>query len=211
VPRAAAKLSLASHILLKGLPKTATSGDLRRAVSLAGIQGITDVSLIYQRFAPTGQAVLTMAVPDFAQDALRAAKKITFTGREEIGASLTTDPRFLRHRSRGAQGRADALNRGLLGSGPSAGFPGGKTVTITGVPGRVTVDAFRPLVQGFQLADDEINSVLQAPLPENKFSLYARFIIVLASASEAQRFVRKFHLSPFKSHASSLMRAAIIY
>lgn len=35
----------ASHILLKGLPKTATSGDLRRAVALAGIQGVTDGEL----------------------------------------------------------------------------------------------------------------------------------------------------------------------
>ena len=40
------ELSLASHILLKGLPKTATSGDLRRAVSLAGVQGITDGELV---------------------------------------------------------------------------------------------------------------------------------------------------------------------
>lgn len=105
-----------------------------------------------------------MAVPDFARDALNAAKKITFTGREEISASLTIDSRFLPHRSRGVQGRADALNRGLLGSGPSAGFPSGKTVTITGVPGRVTLYTFRSLVQGFHLADDEINCVLQAPL-----------------------------------------------
>ena len=122
------------------------------------------MSLIYQRFAPTGQAVLTMALPDYARDALRAAKNITFTGREEIRASLTIDSRFFRKRSRGVQGRADALNRGLLGSGPSAGFPNGRTVTISGVPGRVTVENIRQLVREFKLADDEINSVLQAPL-----------------------------------------------
>ena len=105
-----------------------------------------------------------MAVPDYAQDAIRAAKNITFTGNEEISASLTIDSRFLRQRFRGVQGRADALNRGLLGSGPSAGFPSGRTVTITGVPGRATVKNIGELVRGFQLADDEINSVLQAPL-----------------------------------------------
>jgi hypothetical protein len=32
---------LASHILLKGIPTTATSGDVRRAVMLAGLQGVT--------------------------------------------------------------------------------------------------------------------------------------------------------------------------
>ena len=122
------------------------------------------VSLIYRRFAPTGQAVLTLAVPDFAQDAVRSAKNITFTGFEKISASLTTNPRFLRQRSRGVQGRADALNRGLLGSGPSAGFQSGRTVTITGVPGRVSINLIRQLIKGFQLANDEMNSVLQAPL-----------------------------------------------
>jgi hypothetical protein len=105
-----------------------------------------------------------MSVPDYARDALRAAKNITFTGHEEISASLTTDPRFFRQRFRGVQGRADALNRGLLGSGPSAGFPSRRTVTISGVPGKVAVQNIRQLVEGFQLADDEVNSVLQAPL-----------------------------------------------
>jgi hypothetical protein len=122
------------------------------------------VSLVYHRFAPTGQAVLTLAVPDHARDALRSAKNITFTGFEEISASLTTDSRFLRQRFRGVQGRADALNRGLLGSGPSAGFQSGKTVTITGIPGKVSVQYIRQLLKGFQLADDEMNSVLQVPM-----------------------------------------------
>jgi len=105
-----------------------------------------------------------MAVPDYARDALRAAKNITFSGSEEINASLTIDPRFSRQRFRGVQGRADALNRGLLGSGPSAGFPSRRTVTISGVPGKATAKNIRELVREFQLADDEINSVLQAPL-----------------------------------------------
>ena len=105
-----------------------------------------------------------MAVPDFARDALNAAKKITFTGREEISASLTIDSRFLPHRSRGVQGRADALNRGILDYGPSAGFPPGRTVTITGLPGRSGVQHIIPLTQGFQLEGDETNSVLQVPL-----------------------------------------------
>lgn len=122
------------------------------------------VSLVYKRFAPSGQALLTLAAPDFTRDALRLAKKITFMGCEEIYASATTDTQFSWERLRGTKGRADALNRGLLGSGPSAGFPAGRTVSLVGIPGRVTVQSFRPLVEGFQLADDEENSVLQVPL-----------------------------------------------
>ena len=106
-----------------------------------------------------------MAAPDFTRDALRLAKKITFMGCEEIYASTTTDIQFSwEKRFRGVKGRADALNRGLLGSGPSAGFPPGRTVSIVGIPGRATVQSFRPLVEGFQLADDEENSVMQVPL-----------------------------------------------
>ena len=39
----------ASHILLKGLPRTATSGDLRRAVMLAGLQGVTKGKLAHTK------------------------------------------------------------------------------------------------------------------------------------------------------------------
>lgn len=35
-------LNQASHILLRGVPTTATSGDLRRAVMLAGVKGVTE-------------------------------------------------------------------------------------------------------------------------------------------------------------------------
>lgn len=35
----------ARHIILKGLPLSVTSGDLRRAVMLAGLQGVTDSEL----------------------------------------------------------------------------------------------------------------------------------------------------------------------
>lgn len=120
-------------------------------------------SLLYDWFSPTGKALLTFSAPDLIPDALRAAKKITFTGCEKINASVTVEARYLKQRFRGVKGRADALNRGLLGSGPSAGFPPGKTVTVNGFPGRMTVKSFVPFIQGFQLANDETNSVIQVP------------------------------------------------
>ena len=99
------------------------------------------------------------------RDALEAAKKITFTGREEIGASITVDPALSTgQRRRGVKGRTDALNRGLLGSGTSAGFPAGRTVTVLGFPGTWTVRNFMPYVKGFELALDPENSVVQCPL-----------------------------------------------
>lgn len=98
-------------------------------------------------------------------DALQAARKITFTGREKIIASITLDPQLSTgQRLRGVRGRVDALNRGLHGSGPSAGFPPGRSVTVVGLPGKATVHDFMPYAQGFQLAHDEKISVSQVPL-----------------------------------------------
>jgi hypothetical protein len=123
------------------------------------------VSLVYKNFQPTGQGVLTFSAPDNLHDSLEAAKKITL-GREEIIASITVDP-FLStgQRFRGVKGRADALNRGLLGNGPSAGFPAGRTVTVVGFPGKTNVESFMSsYLRGFQLALDETKSVILVPV-----------------------------------------------
>jgi hypothetical protein len=129
-------------------------------------------------------------------DSFEAAKKITL-GREEITASITVDPQLSTgQRVRGVKGRADALNRGLLGNGPSAGFPSGTTVTVVGLPGKTTVENFMKLLRGFQLALDGTKSVILVPLAPYIFTLYSRFVVMLASESEAQRLVRKIHLTP---------------
>jgi len=208
-----------SHLLIRGLPITATSGDLRRAVMLAGVVGVTDVSLVYKRFLPTGQGILTLSGPDLLREALSAAKKITFTGREEIIASITLDPRLTsKDRQRGVKGRADALNRALIGFGPSAGFPVGRTVTVVGFPGKTSLRNFMPFVKGFQLALDETKSVVQAPIPSRTvFSMFSRFVVMLASESEAQRLVRKLHRtqSPYPPYTSQredrYLMATVIY
>ena len=124
------------------------------------------MALVYKRFVPTGQALLTLAGAEYTREVVRVAKDITFTGGEKISASPNVSATVYSqawNRGRGVKGRADALNRGHLGTGPSAGFPPRKTVTITGVPGRMTIENFIPLVDGFKLADEE-NSVMRAPL-----------------------------------------------
>lgn len=100
------------------------------------------------------------------RNAFPAAKEITFTGSEKITAVITSDPAIrTRQRLRGIKGRADALNRGLLGFGPSAGgFPAGKTVTVVGFPGKSPIEKVLHYVRGFRLAGDEQNSVIQVPL-----------------------------------------------
>jgi len=179
---------------------------------VAGLRGVTDVSLVYKRYQPTGKGLLTFSTPENLREALQAAKKITFTGREKITASITVDPQLSTgQRLRGVRGRADASHRGLLGSGPSAGFPAGRTVTVVGFPGKMTVEKFLPLVKGFQLALDK-KSVVQVPLSKQMFTMFARFVVMLASESEAQRLVRKIHCTPFYfGRVTRNVKATVIY
>jgi hypothetical protein len=110
---------------------------------------------------PTGNAVLSFAGTGPDLPAVLASKKITFSGSEKISTAVFYD-REVPGRLRGVKGRHDALNRGLCGDGASAGFPIGTTVTVTGLPGRMTIHMFKRYLQGFQLAN-ETNSVMLAP------------------------------------------------
>ncbi|KAF8162936.1 hypothetical protein B0H34DRAFT_693481 [Crassisporium funariophilum] len=210
--RTAAAFPNATHILLNGVTRTATRGDVRRAVMAAGMKGVADVSILYQHFRPAGKALLTMSLPDYTRDAIRDAERLTMGDNHGITAEPTADPRFMPQRHRGVKGRADATNRGMLGSGPSAGFVSGKTVTLYGLPGKALKRDVSRMVQGFELAGTEETSVLQAPIPERKFSMYSRFVVLLASESEAERLVRKLHLTPYKGIESApIVHAEIIH
>jgi hypothetical protein len=165
---------------MKGLPIGTMPGDVRRALKLARIQGVTDgtagllayqttsqidfflltVSLIYRRFEPTGNALLSFSVPQAVAQAMDEVEKITFTGCDKIECSIYTNPLY-EQRIRGAKGRADAVRRGFDGSGPSALFPPGKTVTVNGLRGKTPLPKFLEMIRGFQLEDDQETSVLE--------------------------------------------------
>jgi hypothetical protein len=57
-------------------------------------------------------------------------------------------------RSRGAKGRENAMNRGVItGNGPDAGVrERGKNVVVWGLPGRLTPEDLREYLKGFRLA-----------------------------------------------------------
>ena len=119
------------------------------------------VSLIYQRFRPTGKALFEFSTREFLNRAYREIRKTTFMGCENIECQLYTNSEYSQ-RNRGAKGRADAIKRGFAGTGPSAFFPTGRTVTVTGFRGRTTVDLFKKdCLQGFQLESDPNTSVLE--------------------------------------------------
>lgn len=166
----------------------------------ANMKGVADVALNYVHFRPSGKAILTMSLPDYTADAIRAASNITISGCK-VEAEPIEHPEVMM-----------PSGESLLGNGTSAGVVVGKTVTISGLPGKTRPPAVLKLVKGFKLADSKKSSpVLPIPLPDKKFSLYSRFIVQMDSESEAQRLVRKFHMTPFKESATHIIRAEVIY
>lgn len=104
------------------------------------------------------------------------------------------------------------MRRGFEGSGPSALFPPGKTVTVSGLRGKTPLYKFLEMIRGFQLEDDQETSVLEVAVPEKDFTMYKRYVVVLASESEAQRLVRKLHRTPIVTAISDhCMTASVIY
>jgi len=94
-----------------------------------------------------------------------------------------------------------------LGDGPSAGFEPGKTVTMSGFPGKTPIPDIYKLLKDFDVA-----KITAVPIPEKKFSLYSRFAVQLNSKSEAHRLVRKFHMAHFhKLDSAPPIRAEVIY
>jgi len=208
--RAALALRDATHILLRGLPMTITAQDVRRHVAEANLKGVSEVSLYYKHFRPTGKAILTMALPDYTRDAIRDAEQILIPGCK-ILAEPVVDLPGLGIRSEPSKGdpRSDPE---LLGTGPSAGVPERRTVTLHGLRGKSTVGHVMPLLKGFRLSREEKYPVQHAPLPERKFSLVSRFVIYLDSESEAQKFIRKFHMTRYKNIPDApLIKVSLIF
>ncbi|KDR81772.1 hypothetical protein GALMADRAFT_59579, partial [Galerina marginata CBS 339.88] len=200
----------AQHIVVRGLPLSATSQDLRRMVMQADLKGVNAVSLYYRHFRPTGKAILTMALPDYTRDALRGITDIIVPG-HRLRADLIEHPAQMYIPPANAEGPPD---RDALGNGPGAGVPEGRTVTIAGVPGKRKPEDIRHMLKGFRLAKDQKPPVQLAALyvsPARKYTLYSRFTVYLESESEAQRLVRKLHMTRYKNiDGAPLIRATII-
>ncbi|KAF8955468.1 hypothetical protein BDZ97DRAFT_290326 [Flammula alnicola] len=198
----------ATHILLRGLPRAATSRDVRRAIMQAGMKGVSDVSLYYNHFRPTGKAILTMALPDYTRDAIRKAHSVTI-----LGTKVEAEPIYRPESMLNPEHKLANRYLETTGDGASAGVAVGSTVSLCGLPGRAGVEAVQSMVKGFELVKTQDFAAIQrVPLPEKKFSMITRWCIHLESESEAQRLVRKLHMTPYKGKEEApIMRAEIIY
>jgi len=182
----------ARHILVRNVPRTCTSGDLRRTLMQADIKGVDSVDLLYTHFRPTGKALLTMSLPEYTLPAVRGLEDLNVAGSRVSG-----EPIYNIWSTR--------VNN--QGDGPSAGLEAGTTVTMSGFPGRT------PLSDIYKwLKDFDVKKISAVAIPEKKFSLYSRFAVELKSESEAHRLVRKYHMTDFHLLESAPpIRAELIY
>ena len=110
------------------------------------------MALNYAHFRPTGKAVLTMSLPDYTREAIRAAGNITISG-----CKVEAEP--IEHPELMMPSRTQPTGNGI-----SAGVVVGKTVTLSGLPGKTKATAVVKMVEGFKLANLKNNYPVR-PVP----------------------------------------------
>ncbi|KAG5639524.1 hypothetical protein H0H81_000669 [Sphagnurus paluster] len=200
-------------ITLTGVPTLTAPGDIRRAVG-EKLKGLEDIQIDYNRFQPTGRAFITCTRPEFQRDNLRALEKLTLCGlpvRANPSLDLSTEGR---PRTRGNKGRAEAAARGAIrGTGPKGNFPNTeRNVLLWGLPGKMEASEVEKLfLQDFKLARTKGQpTIVKVPIPEDRFTLFSRFLVTMASVSEARRLVRHLHMTD-RAKAGRLIRAQVLY
>ncbi|KAF5386888.1 hypothetical protein D9615_001895 [Tricholomella constricta] len=202
------------QIALTGVPNLTTPGDIRRAIA-GKLQGVADVELDYFRFRPTGRAFITLTRHEFLRDNLRELGKLTLCGIPIKSAAVNSKDVDGRQRTRGSKGRAEAIARGAIqGTGPRGQFPNAeRNVVMWGLPGRLESNELEAALHGFKLARSAKGqaTIVKIPLPEDRFSMYSRFLVTMASVSEARRLVRNFHLTEWVNSGKQLIRAQVLH
>ncbi|KAI0690573.1 hypothetical protein BC835DRAFT_171861 [Cytidiella melzeri] len=189
-------LSYTRHIQLHNVPKSALPADIWRLCSRAKLENVETVDIDYQYLRPTGRAWLTLTDPSYTERTMRKFHDGIYIGASRLQPSKDArqSAEFLT-RARGERGRMQAAGRGALGSGPSARVSGNeKNVALSGFPEYTQVEWVKDFLKSFKLSNTVGKEVLKMPmLTKESFNSCTRFLIRLASSSEAHRLVRKLH------------------
>lgn len=202
------------HIALVGLPHLTSSADIRRAI-VGKLHGVADVELDYYRFRPSGKALITLTRHEFLRDNLRALEKLTLCGIPVKAQAIDFQEGGL-PRSRGSKGRAEASARGAIqGNGPRGNFPNTeRNVVIWGLPGKLSTQELEDKLRGFTLARTQKGhaTIVKLEPPEDRFTMFSRFVITMTSVSEARRLVRQLHMTewPKTGKGKALIRAQVL-
>jgi len=206
-----------TYIQLRGLPRTALPADIQRAVVRGRLLGVSEVTIDYRRFLPTGGAYLKLATSDPLNFNLTALRNASISSLPITSAS-SPPPTLFTTRARGTKGRMDAAERGLFGDGPRGGLLSeGKNVVLWGLPGRLTPEGLKGLLRNFKLAGTEggRKEFVKLEGPDGTgYTRVSKHIIRLSSVSEAHRMVRALHMTYFMPdvHKSKyLIRCRVVY
>ncbi|KAJ7489841.1 hypothetical protein B0H11DRAFT_1859835 [Mycena galericulata] len=192
-------LKRAKQIQLSNVPQTATPADLRRLITRAQVQGVEHAAIYYRRFEASGRAYLQLTHPDFLLPNLDALEKVTISGVHVVAEPIN---------------RAPATERELLnGNGLSSELDSnGKNVVVWGLPKTAGPELLDQLMQDFSFPPGE-PYIFKTPIPTG-FTLASRFLVRLASVSEAHRLVRQLHMTNYRPDvygAKHPIRARVIY
>ncbi|KAI0636905.1 hypothetical protein C8Q77DRAFT_1095102 [Trametes polyzona] len=183
------------HIKLSGLPRTALPDDLRRLCGKTKAENVAGVAIDYRRFRPTGHGYLSFTTPELAEAANKALRRAVAGGKmieTQLIHYLPTIPR-----ARGQKGILEAAERGAVtGDGPGGGVTaGGRNVVMYGLPGRLGADQLIGSLRNFKLAGAEHGREVAVKLEQGeRVTSTSRWLVRMASVSEAHRLVRKLHM-----------------
>jgi hypothetical protein len=93
---------------------------------------------LYTHFRPTGKALLTTSLPSYTQAVIRGLEDLNVAGSRVSGEAVYNI-------------WSDRVKGEAPGDGPSAGLEAGKTVTISGFPGRTSIQDIYKLLKNFDV------------------------------------------------------------
>jgi len=183
------------------------------------LTGVSDVAIDYNRFIPTGRAFLTLITPDVLNKNLRALENASISSIPISSVSCPPPSSTVPLRTRGAQGRMEAAERGLVtGNGPRGGVVNdGKNVVLWGLPGRLTPEGLKGLLHNFKLAgtDGGKKEFMKLEIPDRTtYTMVSKHLIRMSSVSEAHRLVRALHMTYFEPEVHKekyLIRCRVVY
>ncbi|KZT09472.1 uncharacterized protein LAESUDRAFT_722434 [Laetiporus sulphureus 93-53] len=192
-----------THILLTKLSRSVIPADIKRLCGKNKVDHVSDVKLDYYRFTPTGRAWVEVTAPIHLKKTLKALQN-TVIG-STVLAPLVADPYAGPPiRMRGKKGFTEAVERGIvLGNGLNGGITGqGKNVVIYGLPRMMEPEAVRDFLKSFKLASmQEGQQVYKMEIQKEsikKSTFTSRYLVRLASVSEAHRVVRRIHMTYYQ-------------
>ncbi|KZT26263.1 hypothetical protein NEOLEDRAFT_1147322 [Neolentinus lepideus HHB14362 ss-1] len=204
-----------NHVELRGLPTTALPYDIIRLLIRNLVADVQGVAIDYQEYRPSGRAFVKFRSPGIVPTAVKRVNSATISA---MPLTATPAPWFeFSNRFRGQKGLEEAIERGILkGNGANAGLPSaalGVSVVVSGLPWKLEPDQVRAYFDGFEFSPKAVRTGV-AKVMSGTRGHRRQYLLLLASPSEAHRFVRHVHMRYFDEETwgtKYILRAKVIY